>query len=81
MKLKENGIYALPDGRELIARAGTRGDYLLHDPQRGVAAAPLYVVDHAGHLLSWGRTTRWTMNDLEYTGRTSLPQMQRLQLV
>jgi hypothetical protein len=81
MNLEENGIYALPDGLELIARIGNSGAYLLHDPKRGVAAAPLYLVDQSGHLLSWGRTTRWTMNDLQHTGRVSLPQMQRMRLV
>jgi hypothetical protein len=81
MNLEENGIYALPDGRELIARMGSRGAYLLHDPRKGVAAAPLYSVDQTGHLLSWGRKTRWTTNDLQPTGRISLPQMQRVQLV
>ena len=80
MQLKENGIYTLPDGRELIARTGTSG-YLLHDPKRGVAAAPLYAVDHDGHLLSWGRITRWTLDDLQDTGRISLPQMQTLRFV
>ena len=80
MQLKENGIYVLPDGRELIARAGPMG-YLLHDPKRGVAAAPLYAVDHDGNLLSWGRMTRWTLNDLQDTGRISLPHSQKLRFV
>ena len=81
MELRENFIYALPDGRQFIARSGTHGGYFLHDPTRGVAAAPVYLVDRSGQLLSWGRITRWTMKDLRETGRVSLPEMQRLQVV
>jgi hypothetical protein len=32
-------------------------DYLLHEPSSGVAAAPVYLIDKAGPLLSWGRVT------------------------
>jgi hypothetical protein len=81
MDLKENCVYALPDGREFIARIGTHGGYFLHDPLRGVAAAPVYLIDKAGQLLSWGRITRWTMKDLRDTGRSSLPQLQRAQML
>jgi len=35
MELKENVVYTLPDGRELIARLGSTG-FLLHDPTKGV---------------------------------------------
>ena len=78
MELKENGVYALPDGREFIVRRGMHGGYFLHDPIRGDTAAPVYLIDRAGQLLSWGRNTRWTNRDLRDTGRISLPQMQRL---
>ena len=81
MELRENGIYELPDGRELIARTGKGGGCLLHDPKRGVAAAPLYRVNSCGQLLSWGRTTFWTIKDLRDTGRISLPQMQGVRIV
>ncbi|HTG95178.1 MAG TPA: hypothetical protein VL866_21455 [Pyrinomonadaceae bacterium] len=80
MELKENVVYTLPDGRELIARLGSTG-FLLHDPTKGVAAAPVFVVDRLGRLLSWGRITSWTKQDLSDTGRISLPQIQRLQII
>jgi hypothetical protein len=81
IELEENGIYALPDGRELIARMGMLGNYLLHDPTQGVAAAPLYLINESGQLLSWGRLTRWSATDLIYTGRISSPQMQRMRIL
>jgi hypothetical protein len=81
MELKENCVYALPDGREFIARTGTHGGYFLHDPLKGVAAAPVYLIDKAGQLLSWGRITRWTMKDLRDTDRISLPQLQRAHML
>ena len=81
IELEENGIYALPDGRELIARMGMVGNYLLHDPAHGVAAAPLYLINESGQLLSWGRLTRWSAKDLRYTGRISSPQMHRVRIL
>ena len=81
IELRENGIYALPDGRELIARMGMLGNYLLHDPTHGVSAAPLYLINESGQLLSWGRVTRWSARDLNDTGRVSSPEMQRLSIL
>ena len=81
MKLNNNGIYSLPDGREFIARPGSHGGFFLHDPHKGVAAAPVYLVDGSGQVLSWGRRTRWTLADLKDTGRISQPEIQRLQMV
>jgi hypothetical protein len=81
MKLTNNGIYSLPDGREFIVRPGSHGGFFLHDPNKGVAAAPVYLVDGSGQVLSWGRRTRWTLADLRDTGRISQPEIQRLQLL
>ena len=75
MELRENNVYVLPDGREFIARTGPHGGFFLHDPSRGVAAAPVYFVDKSGQLLSWGRITRWTLRDLRETGRSQPPQL------
>jgi hypothetical protein len=81
MKLKDNSIYSLPDGREFIVRMANYGGYFLHDPRRGVAAAPVYLVDGSGQVLSWGRNTPWTYEDLQDTGRISLPELERLTLL
>ena len=77
MHLNENSIYALPDGREYVARCGTHGGYFLHDPLKGIAAAPVYLIDRSGQILSWGRVTRWTVNDLRETSRVSPAHMQQ----
>ena len=81
MELKENGIYSLPDGREFVVRAARQGGFLLHDLRLGVSSAPLYLVDGSGQFLSWGRRTRWSVADLKDTGRSSLPVVQRLELL
>jgi hypothetical protein len=81
MTLKPDSIYALPDGHELIARLDSEGGYMLHDPLRGVAAAPIYLVAPSGELLSWSQRTTWTQADLRDTGRASRPEIQRLVLL
>jgi hypothetical protein len=81
MELKENGIYSLPDGREFVVRVARQGGFLLHDLRLGVYSAPLYLVDGSGQFLSWGRRTRWSVADLHDTGRSSLPVVQRLELL
>ena len=81
MELKENGIYSLPDGREFVVRAARQGGFLLHDLRWGVASAPLYLVDRSGQFLSWGKRTRWSIDDLLDTGRSSLPVSQRLKML
>lgn len=80
MELKANQVYVFPDGREFVARPNPRGGYLLHDLRLGVASAPVYSVDPAGRILSWGKRTRWQVADLRATGRVSLPESQRLTL-
>ena len=80
MQLSENAIYALPDGREFIARTGTHGGYFLHDKLKGTAAAPVYLVDKSGQLLSWGRITRWTASDLLDTGSASATSVNAAQV-
>lgn len=74
-QLKENGLYELPDGRIFIARAGDRWSYLLHDAHRGISSAPIYLVDAAGQVLSWGRRTRWSIGDLRETDAGGSPQL------
>jgi hypothetical protein len=81
MDLKDHGIYKLPDGREFLVRAGHHGGYFLHDLRLGVASAPIYLIDASGQFLSWGKPTQWSLSDLSDTGRSSIPEIQRLQLL
>jgi hypothetical protein len=71
-RLRERGIYALPDGSELVACRGGRG-YYLYDPQKRVwncGDPPDYEVDAAGRILLEGRPTQWRIEDLTDTGWT-----------
>ncbi len=73
IKLRERGIYALPDKREFIVRAlGNGSGYLLYNPQAwqryGLAD---YRTDAEGRILSKDQATRWLVEDLRDTGRTS----------
>ncbi len=81
MRLKPNGIYILPNGHEVIARLGSDGEFLLHNPRKGVAAAPEYLVTPTGQLLSWVQKTAWTQSDLQDTGLLSCPEIHRLELL
>ena len=81
MSLKLDNVYELPDGRELVARKAECGGYALHDPMRGVAAAPTYLIAASGRLLSWNHKTSWTQEDLRDTGRLLLPEIERLVLL
>lgn len=72
MELKNNDIYALPDGTELVAQLGLEGFYFLHALRLGLPSAPIYLVDRSGQFLSWGRRTPWHVGDLRPTGGTSI---------
>jgi hypothetical protein len=80
MCLKPNGIYILPNGHEVIARLGSAGEFFLHNPRKGVAAAPEYLVAPSGQLLSWVQKTSWTQSDLHDTGLLS-SEIQRFELL
>jgi hypothetical protein len=83
--LKEHGIYAFPDGTQVVACAGdSRGSllYYLRDwklygghevvAERNATAFRLLETDHAGRILMYGYPTRWTVEDLVYTGRVAV---------
>lgn len=78
MKIKSDNVYALPDGREVVARYNEYDSYCLYDPRLGVAAAPVYWVSSAGRILFWGQPTPWHVDDLQDTGRKSPRQPQIL---
>ena len=72
LEIKERGLYALPDGRELVAaRGGKYGFFKLYDPLvRSCEGPPLYEADGRGFLTSLGRPTPWRVEDLKEVGRT-----------
>jgi hypothetical protein len=76
--LKLHNIYALPDGNELVARRGIYGEFSLHDPSKGAAAPPVYILSLSGQLLSWIHRPTLTASDLKDTGKASLPEIERL---
>ena len=68
---REGGVYALPDGRELIA--SENGVYFkLYDPLAWKYEGPaLYQTDTLGVLTCVGRPTPWRVCDLTDKGRTA----------
>ncbi|HEV2912781.1 MAG TPA: hypothetical protein VGX92_05635 [Pyrinomonadaceae bacterium] len=82
--LKEQGIYAFPDGTQVVACAGDgRGLvlYYLRDwklygakevlAERNAAAFRLLEANPTGSILIYGYPTRWTVEDLVDTGRVA----------
>ncbi len=70
IKLRERGIYALPDSREFIVRANGKNEYSLYPSKawnRFVMAE--YRLNSEGLLLSKGTRTRWQVKDLIDTGK------------
>ena len=69
MSLREQGIYCLPNGRELVVRETTGNEFRLCG--WGHFEASEYVVNDAGRILAQGKLTAWDINDLTDTGRTA----------
>ncbi|PYS70496.1 MAG: hypothetical protein DMF69_13345 [Acidobacteria bacterium] len=69
MKLREQGVYCLPNGRELIAN----GTYLL--PNHNLDSA-VYEVNEDGRLIKEGKLTAWDISDLRDTGLTVVLKIQ-----
>jgi hypothetical protein len=72
-KLRERGVYSLPDEREIVATGCGGGEQLcLYDTQTyesfGLAE---YLVDAEGQILEDGKPTGWRLEDLTDTGRTA----------
>jgi hypothetical protein len=70
MRLRNLGIYVLPDGREYVADALNAGAYALF-PARlwEVFRIADYRVNADGRLLRGGAPTRWHLRHLRDTGR------------
>jgi hypothetical protein len=88
MQLNNDGVYLLPDGREVIARRAEGSGYHLFDPRLGPAAAPIYFVGEEGKFVGeegkisfWGRPVPWEVADLIDTGRIVKRALQRLELI
>jgi hypothetical protein len=65
-EMRERGVYALPDGRELIAHRGGRfGFFKLYDPLAWKCEGPpIYETDAEGKITSLGMPTPWRVEDL-----------------
>jgi hypothetical protein len=79
--LKERGIYAFPDGTQVVACAAEGcvsllyylKDWKLHGEsevlaERNATAFRLLETDHVGRILMYGYPTNWTVADLIDTG-------------
>ena len=73
--MREGGVYALPDGRRLIATHDHRGGYFLYAPQvwsdfQGWGPAEYDVMPEGPIVTCKGERTPWNINDLTDTGET-----------
>ena len=72
VRLRELGLYALPDGREYVVSTLYDDGCCLY-PKRmwETFGEAEFWVDAGGRLLSRGEPTRWVARDLTDTGRTA----------
>lgn len=74
VKLRERGIYELPDGRQFVVCVSGTGAYSLYTPEAWARYGPAEYRIHAdGRILSKGTPTRWRVGDLTYTGQSASP--------
>jgi hypothetical protein len=71
MSLREQGIYCLPNGRELVVREKTGAGNEFRLSGWGHFEASEYVVNDAGRILAQGKLTAWDIKDLTDTGRNA----------
>ena len=78
LRLRYGGVYALPDGAELVAAVAPGGRCVLYHPlvwagQAWVVNMPVaFVVTEEGHVLTrTGEPTGWRVEDLVDTRRTA----------
>lgn len=72
MDLREDGIYCLPNGRELVVlekRTDENTVFILGGWEQ--VESSQYQVNNEGRILAHGRLTAWDVNDLLDTGRTA----------
>jgi len=72
IRLRERGIYALPDGDEFVIHAVFRGGYLLYRREAWeFFGAYAYESNSAGQIRSSERASHWRIEDLTDTCRTA----------
>jgi hypothetical protein len=71
-RLKDLGIYLLPDGGEIVATKCATGEYCLYTLEEwrhfGLAE---YLLDQQGQILRHGKPTGWKLEDLQDMGRVA----------
>ena len=76
MMLREQGIYRLPNGRELVVLRNDEASSVLYGPvlYSRVNSEPVetceFVVNEAGRLVCQGKVTAWDVSNLSDTGRS-----------
>ena len=71
-KLRERGIYRLPDGREVVVSECGAGAYCLFSAATYAAfGLAEYLLDQDGRISAGGAPTGWRSEDLADTGRTA----------
>ena len=75
--LRLGGVYALPNGKEVIAGVGREGRYFLYHPlawkiSAWIVSLPIeYEIDTEGRVISSkGQPAPWRIEDLTDTGRS-----------
>ena len=69
MKLKNLGVYALPDGREFVVEMFQGGKWRLFSRHVWTLAGHAgYQVNDDGYLVSHGKTLKWRVENLIDTG-------------
>lgn len=88
IELRERGIYALPDGTQVVACTDESGHtilYYLTDwrlfggdevcSEHNAAAFRIFVANPSNLITRLGQPTRWNLRDLSDTGRTAARQL------
>lgn len=72
MTLREQGIYSLPNGSELVVnRKHERGPVLYQLRSWNRFETSEFEINEAGRLLTQGRLTAWDITNLKDTGRSA----------
>lgn len=67
-KLREHGVYELPDGRKVVAVSNDMDGYYLYSYPPHARVFPAFEVMTSGAIYSAGRSTNWRSEDLRDTG-------------